>query len=360
MDRLRMWLLCMLLIPLFSVPAFGQAPQTGFALKKPVFGGACIRCPWGALGDIVKQAMAPYGYDVQVCHTCAGGPQESRLVAAAAMPPPQTPESRAREEEIGILASQTPPPPRGPVDFGATTTNLLIWAYQGTHDFAKEKPKTNLRLIANLPAPMYEVVAVRKGSGITDLSQLKDHPGVRILWDGVMHKDGASDAVLAYYGVSAKSIEAAGGKMLNGTDPSQRKDFDVVIYIGDLSGTPEFGALYEVTQTHDLTFLELPADLRAKLAKDYDMVEATLPAGYFRGLDHAIHAVAWYGNVIYGRADMSDADAYAIAKAIDEQQELLVWGLQHYAYVPRTVAKDGPVPLHPGAARYYREKRYIS
>mgnify|MGYP001544655136 CR=1 FL=1 len=56
---------------------------------------------------------------------------------------------------------------------------------------------------------------------------------------------------------------------------------------------------------------------------------------------------------------MPDAAAYAIAKALDEHQDLFVWGLQHYSWSPHTVWKDGPVPLHPGAARYYREKKYM-
>lgn len=42
----------------------GSAPTTGIKVKRPVFGGACKLCPWGALGEIVKQAMQPYGYDV--------------------------------------------------------------------------------------------------------------------------------------------------------------------------------------------------------------------------------------------------------------------------------------------------------
>ena len=64
------------------------AGNTGFAAKKPVFGGACKTCPWGAIADFVKAAMQFYGYDVQVCYNCAGGPMEARLVAGAKMPPP--------------------------------------------------------------------------------------------------------------------------------------------------------------------------------------------------------------------------------------------------------------------------------
>jgi len=44
--------------------------QTGIKQKKPVFGGACRLCPWGAMAEVVQQAMKPYGYDVQICYNC--------------------------------------------------------------------------------------------------------------------------------------------------------------------------------------------------------------------------------------------------------------------------------------------------
>src|ERR1035437_3302352 len=64
------------------------AQKTGYASKKPVFGGACRTCPWGSIAEIVKAAMQPYGYDIQICNTCAGGPREARMVAGAMMPTP--------------------------------------------------------------------------------------------------------------------------------------------------------------------------------------------------------------------------------------------------------------------------------
>ena len=62
-----------------------SAPPTGYAVKKPIFGGSCPICPWGAMGDIVKAALKPYGWDIQVCYTCAGGPRAARMVADAMM-----------------------------------------------------------------------------------------------------------------------------------------------------------------------------------------------------------------------------------------------------------------------------------
>ena len=38
-----------------------QEPANGIAAKRPVFGGACPACPWGAMADVVKEAMKPAG-----------------------------------------------------------------------------------------------------------------------------------------------------------------------------------------------------------------------------------------------------------------------------------------------------------
>ena len=61
--------------------------QTGIDAKKPVFGGACDVCPWGAMAEVVKLAMEPYGYDVQICYNCNGA-AAPRIVSEARTPPP--------------------------------------------------------------------------------------------------------------------------------------------------------------------------------------------------------------------------------------------------------------------------------
>jgi uncharacterized protein len=51
--------------------------------------------------------------------------------------------------------------------------------------------------------------------------------------------------------------------------------------------------------------------------------------------------------------------AYLVAKALDEQQDLFEWTVGNYSYNRTRVAKAGDVPLHPGAAKYYRERGYL-
>jgi hypothetical protein len=85
-----------IIVVLAAAALHTTAQSNGYAAKRPIFGGACPACPWGAMGDIVKEALKPHGWDVQVCYSCAGGPREARLVSAKAMAtPPQNRTSSA-------------------------------------------------------------------------------------------------------------------------------------------------------------------------------------------------------------------------------------------------------------------------
>jgi uncharacterized protein len=323
--------------------------ETGYAVKKPVFGGSGPTGPWGVVGDFLKEAMKATGWDIQICGTCAGGPRAARMVAAAAVPPKPAPGSKA------------PVPPNGPVDFGATATQFLWWAYQGTHDFANDPgtPQKQLRLVATIQDPSFMLIAVKADSGITDLRQIREkHLPVRVV---VLAQGGdTNQAILSYYGLTKEALASWGGTLLRGSPPGveQPKNPDVIIGFGELV-RPEYEAWIDFSQRLDLKFLELPKDLRANLVKDYDCEPVTIPEGLFRGVDRAFPGVGRSGDAVYGRTDMPDAFGYALAKAIDEHQDLLRWTIVPLSYNPKIVWKAIGVPLQPGAARYYRERGYM-
>jgi uncharacterized protein len=93
--------------------------------------------------------------------------------------------------------------------------------------------------------------------------------------------------------------------------------------------------------------------------RDFDWEEKSIPLGLFRGVDRPIPAVVRSGTSIYGRDDTPADLAYALAKALDEHQDLLQWSNVTYSYNPYSVWKAFGVPLHPGAERYYRERGYL-
>ena len=195
--------------------------ETGFAVKKPVIAASGRLAPWGAIAEIFREAIRPYGWDVQICYNCAGGPEEARFVFEARMPP-ALPDNRV--DELG-------PPPQGPVDLGVTTPNFLWWAYQGTNHFVDAGPQRDLRLIALIQNPMYLFVGARAELGIGDLSQIKEKRWpVRILWDdGERALTHSGREILNYYGLSQESIEAAGGQLGTRFSPEIRETFDIFI-----------------------------------------------------------------------------------------------------------------------------------
>lgn len=354
MRSLRLSAVCTTLVVLASLMLLASVPagamqqtgsdETGYGARKPVFGGSGPTSGWGAIGTVVREALAGYGWDVQLCRSCAGAARAARLVAGAEVP------ARPRP------GSDRPPPPNGPLDFGATGPHYLWWAYEGTHDYADdaEGPRRGLRLVANIQTPSYFLVAVEADSGITDLGQIEENGSpVRVR----VHYQSRAFAppVLDYYGLSEEAVEIFGGPAGNSTEAGET--LDVMIGFGSLSG--HYPDWLELDQELDLRFLELPEDLRTTLAQEFDLEKRAIPVGLFRGVDRPVPAVAHTGTALYGRDDMPDDFAYTLARAMDEQQHLLQWVNVGYSYNPHTVWRAFGVPLHPGAARYYRERGYM-
>jgi len=74
-------------------------------------------------------------------------------------------------------------------------------------------------------------------------------------------------------------------------------------------------------------------------------------------------AASFSGWPIFTRAGLADADAYAIAKALDKARSQIPFDSEGPATLKdlctNNPATDLDVPLHPGAERYYREQGAI-
>ncbi|THD80737.1 MAG: hypothetical protein E7812_06660 [Phenylobacterium sp.] len=324
-----------------------EVGKTGWALKRPVFAAACPdACPWGELGDFVREAMAPAGYDVVLCRNCnrAEGP---RLVAKAALPPPLNPV----EFVVGTTERFD-----APVDFGATASDFLTQAYEGRGAYRADGPMTNLRLIAHIEDPSYLLVAVKASSGITDLAQVaRDRRPVKILAGGQ-----GAEVMLAHYGLTRDAVKAFGGSIVPALGQNNTADFDIIVSDqGSAANNPEASFWSALSQRFTLRFLDIPEPVIADLVAGGGYERVTAKWGLLRGVDRAIPTVGRSGHAIFARADMPDDAAYAAAKAIDEHRGQLKWYVRPYSWDSRTVWKNGAVPLHPGAARYYRQMGYL-
>ena len=324
-------------------------PQYGVAVKRPVLQAACQYCPWGALAVVVKQAMSFYGYDVAICSSCSTE-EGARIVSKRLMPP----EVNDRQFALGL-----PLQPQAPIDFGVTNAENVRRAYEGKGGYQKDGPMTNLRAIARIESPAYLMIAAVRSSGITDLHQIAEKKMPVRIMAGVTGGLGDIDVVLKYFGFTRQEVVSWGGKNLNGSALLRNPNFDVILGVGVLANYPEGGMWYEMTQKKELVFLPIPEELRQKLVKENGGVLVDLPFRYMQGVgDAPIPTVGFSGTEVYGRDDLPDAFVYDVAKALDERRDLIRWTNQPFSYDPTTVANGGGVPLHPGAARYYRERGY--
>lgn len=339
------------------VRAAGQAPaeigktidvgRTGFAINRPVLAAACPNgCPWGELGDFVRESLQPFGYDVVLCRNCnrAEGP---RLVSTAAVPPPLV----ASDLRVGTTERVN-----APVDFGITESGILADAYDGRGAPGPDGGYRNLRLIAKIEDPTYLLVAVKRSSGITDLAQVRDRRlPVKILSTGR-----SSQMVLDDYGLTRQAVTSWGGSVGNAMGAPADVEFDIIASdLASPANNPESAFWTTLSQKHDLYFLTLPEGLLQRLAADGRVERVTAKWGLLRGVDRPIPTVARSGEAVFARADTPEQAAYDIARAIDEHRAALRWYIRPYASDPRTVTKNFSVPLHPGAERYYRAAGYL-
>lgn len=320
---------------------------TGWALKRPVFASACPHaCPWGELGDFVKEAMAPLGYEVILCRNCnrTEGP---RLVAKAARPPPLIGQDLQVGTDTRIDA---------PVDFGVTASGFLAAGYEGKGAYAKDGSFRNLRLIAKIEDPTYLLVAVRKETGITDLAQIREKRlPVRILVAGE-----SATALLEHYGLTPQVLASLGGSQALAMGANNATNFDVIVSdLGSSANNPESSFWTSLSQRYELRFLDLPEPFLARMAAEPGYERVSAQWGLLRGVDRVIPTIGRSGEAVFARADTPDKAAYDVAKAIDARRGQLKWYVRPYSYDPRTVWENLGVPLHPGAARYYREAGYL-
>lgn len=348
---------CALMLPLSAtsaetLPDAGEGwvdvGRTGYATGRLVLASACPHaCPWGELGEFVRDAMAAEDYEIILCRNCnrTEGP---RLVARAAFPPPLI---------EGDTRHGTTERVRARVDFGITEASMMAWAYRGEHIYAEDGPADHLRLIARIEDPTYLLVAVHPRAGISSLADIRARKlPVTILTD----MQPSEAPVLEYYGLDKASVEAWGGRILRPHEVTGETAFDVVISsLASPANNPESAFWTTLSVHHDLKFLDLPEELLERMVAEADMVRTTARWGVLRGVDRAIPTVGRSGEVVFGRADMPDDIAYAAARAIDRARGELKWFVRPYSIDPRTVGDGQGVPLHPGAERYYREMGYL-
>lgn len=251
---------------------------------------------------------------------------------------------------------------QGKMNIALTMDNNNLWAWKGEVLF--DKPIQNFRTLVGGMDQFYVGIAIRRGSGIKTLEDVKANQSkVRLMTvqRGTVGEASAAH-VLEAVGFSYDDIKKWGGSVEH-TDfeaiTNAIKDGRCDIFIQSLSiGHPTFTEL-AVTGKIDLITLAPEA---LKYLEQYGYVQTVLPKDSFKD-QTADLTLPGYRTTLSVTDKMDDDTAYKITKAVCENKDALIKGHKAFSpFVPAEACEPkylGGVPLHPGAIKYYQEMGYL-
>lgn len=167
--------------------------------------------------------------------------------------------------------------------------------------------------------------------------------------------------VLKYYGLSFDDIKKAGGTVTNavyGDMINLYKDRHVN-YVFAALGIPA-AAITEMTISRPSTLMAMSDEIITHMADEVGTVSldsgvSFVPGGTYKGMDKDIQQIG-HSTEICASEDLPDDVAYAFVKALMENiGEVQNLSASYKKYFSKENAPKTTIPLHPGAAKYYRE-----
>ena len=252
--------------------------------------------------------------------------------------------TKASVENLNLLQ-------QGKGELAFTLGDSLAFAWEGNEEAGFKNKLTKLRGVAAIYPNFIQVVA-SKESGIKTLADLK---GKRLSVGAP--KSGTelnARAILGGAGISYKDL----GKLeylpfAESVELMKNRQLDATLQSAGLG----VAAIRDLASAVEITIVEIPANLVEKIGPPY--VKAVIPANTYTGQATDIQGAAVV-NYLATRADLSTDLIYAMTKSIFENLNELAAAHSAGKALKLEKALEGmPVPLHPGAEKYFKEKGLI-
>ncbi len=247
----------------------------------------------------------------------------------------------ASVENMGLIA-------RGDADLAIALADTVYQAQTGTGRFDGQ-PLEMVVGIASLYANMIQIVTLAD-SGIETLSDLKGKR-VSVGAPGSGTEVNAA-AVLSAAGMSYEDIDEQRLNFNETADALGNGDIDAGFWS---VGAPT-SSILNLATTNSIKMVTLSDEqIAATQAAEPLFAKTTLAGGIYTGVDADV-TVLGVPNVLVASSEMSDDLAYTITKAMFENiaDMQAIHPAANQTTVEFTLAAT-PIPLHPGAIRYYEE-----
>jgi hypothetical protein len=238
----------------------------------------------------------------------------------------------------------------GESDMGMVMGSIAYKATEGEKPFEQKLPL--VALFQLYPAP--EHIVTVSGKGIRSIKDLKgkkvsiDVPGSGC---AVM-----AQAMLQEYGFDLqKDLTIA---HLSQNESAQALKDGIVDAVFFNFAYPA-AAVLDLAATRDIVLVPVEPTMLEKMLKKYPYyVMSVIPARTYPKVDYDVLCLG-DSNVLVANRKMDDSVAYKVVKAIFENVDKGQWALKNIhpiaaQFTPQN-AVNSPIPLHPGAVKYFKE-----
>jgi TRAP-type uncharacterized transport system substrate-binding protein len=239
----------------------------------------------------------------------------------------------------------------GVSDIGIALATGAGQAAKGRGDY-KNGEALSIRGLARLIRPnSHYFNLVRADLGIRSFSEIADK---KPKLDLSSSTSPYAEIVLKHFGVDLnRDIEAWGGSIQHSHPGTVTLALEgkcnMVMWQDTIHGPSGI-----VSKIAPWVMLPLDEDIASELERDFCAPVVTIPAGTLRGQTEPCLSVTNPGFELVINKDLPDDIAYLLAKALNESSTRH-WAAQDVFY-SILHAPDTSAPLHPGAARYYKEQ----
>ena len=250
--------------------------------------------------------------------------------------------TKASVENLNLLQAG-----RGEIAF--TLGDSLGQAWKGDEEAGFKSKLDKLRTVAAI-YPNYIQIVASKESGVKTLADLK---GKRISVGAP--KSGTELNARAIFGAAGLTYkDFAKTEYLpfaESVDLIKNRQLDATLISAGLG----VAAIKDLSASQDITIVSIPADVIEKVGDPAYIVE-TIPANAYNGQPEAVPTAA-VRNLLVTHSGVSDDAAYAMTKSIFENMEALAAAHAAAKQIKLDASTlKSPVPLHPGAEKFYKEK----
>jgi TRAP transporter TAXI family solute receptor len=237
---------------------------------------------------------------------------------------------------------------KGETIIGLIMGDVAYQAYQAEGSF-QGKPQKILSMAAMYPNVLH--VVTLKGSGIKNVTDFKGKKvSIGAPGSGTAFM---AELVLKAVGVPLDSFDVRRLSFNETANALRDRTIDAGIWVV----APGTSSIMDLATTHDIEMIPFTPEQQKKVTDAHGFYAPwTMEAGAYRGVDQPAPTISVW-NVVIVQSTQPEDLVYDLTKAFYEQNAYLqkIHPYAKFSTLENAVSKS-PIPLHPGAIKYLKEK----